>query len=45
MEGQETANGNTPLKGKNEVINESRGVALWNDWPGPLDRAGMPFSP
>lgn len=41
MEGRETANGNNPV---NVLVKESRGIAMWKDWPGALDRAGMPLS-
>lgn len=44
MEGQETANVNHPVRGKNVVVKESRGIAMRKDWPGALDRAGMPLS-
>lgn len=33
MEGQETANGNDPVKGKTVVVEEGRGIAMWKDWP------------
>lgn len=39
MEGQETANGNDPVKGKTVVVEEGRGIAMWKDWPEALDRA------